>query len=88
MKRYLLILGALLALSGHAQAATTPLAPVLTQTAPVHAAGPALLPMAGFLMLGLMTEYFDANGTPFPLCGVQGMKCYQEYPGPVHQDGV
>lgn len=43
--------------------------------------GPALLPFTTALGFGLLVEYLDATGVPFPLCGVGGLKCYYTYPG-------
>jgi len=52
--------------------------------------GPAFLPFVGFLGLAFAVEYMNAAGIEFPLCGLAGLKCYDDdgYPQPVHKDGV
>ena len=35
---------------------------------------------AGAVAGGFLVVALNANGVPFPLCGVNGWKCYAEYP--------
>jgi hypothetical protein len=55
------------------------------QTVPVCTVGPcstpAFLPYAlGAVAFGEFVIYADANGIPFPLCGMNGWQCFYEYP--------
>lgn len=72
----ILVLG-LLMQTADAQAMYAP--PVLAETAS-GAGGPAFIPFAGALDLAMFVIYANANGIPFPLCGVSGLNCYAQYP--------
>jgi len=78
---------ALLCAGGTAQAAATapvvPVAPVIMGNG-----GTALLPFGVAVGASLLVMYLDAEGVPFPLCGVEGLQCWGEYPEAVHKNGV
>jgi len=79
----ILVLGSFL-FSPHAHAAVAP-APVVVSSA---AAVADFWLFAGAVGAGIAITYLDANGIPFPLCGVAGATCTYTYPEAVHRDGV
>jgi opacity protein-like surface antigen len=74
MKKALAVLILAVSLVSSAQAATT--TPVVISSDAVAPIWTAL----GFVTFGEFVIYANANGIPFPLCGVNGWKCYDEYP--------
>lgn len=80
----ILMVGISFAGQAHAQTAPTMIPPAAAYTAQ----SPDFLMFTGALGFGMLVMIMDVEGVPFPLCGVVGNKCYQEYPEAIHKDGV
>lgn len=85
MKKILavLALGLMLSSEAHAQVAVVPPPVVVDVCATMVCKGTPVLGMVAAgaaVAFGTFVIYADATGIPFPLCGVNNWKCYQEYP--------
>lgn len=81
MKKSALLILSLLLSTANAQAAVPPVTPPTAYVAPgAYYGGPKFVPFTSAVAFAVFVIYANANGIPFPLCGVSGLNCYAQYP--------
>ena len=79
MKKFLAVIALTVLLSNPAKA-VSPLTPATYAELVELGSAAAAVYFVGAVSFGVFVVYADAEGISFPLCGVQGLRCYGSYP--------